>query len=252
MKIEHISDNIIYVFTGSFDTKVDSLNRYYTFVDYLDNTFTITDRWTDEEFMKEGFNNEQEIYEKVEEIAKSKQNNQLQKKIIEFYKKKEPFFDDTLKHNLFDAWLYNTNIYAQVSEMVNISDNYPEYEKQTAAIFEECSKYYYERTTNIIVLLDTSEVILHKHFWINIDYDGSEIKKLILKYFGEEILEKLKNDHFYFNRKCFDNLLSFYNNSSKQIDNLLKFKRVIAAGWLKYINKHFLIPVSFANRYSYD
>ncbi len=249
MKIEHLTDNPVYIWSWSFETKIDNLHRYYTYVDLYDDTFQITDRWTGKEYPKEKFNQENEIYLKIEEIAKFQNENELRNEIVNFYNKKTPLFNNEIKDHLFDAWLYNTDIFNLVSETINVTSNSFENNRQTSLTFSETPKYYYERPSNKIVLLENCQVITHKHFWINIDYHNSTIEKVILKYFGNEIYEIVKNEHFYFDRKCYDVLLK--NINKNDLDLLLKFKRTVSENWLTYTNKHFLIPISFANRNNY-
>lgn len=250
MKVEHISDNIICLSTAIFETKVDGLYRYYTLLEYHNETFTVTDRWTGQEYYKGHFNSEDEVYAEVERLALLQKNHTLKRDIIEFNNKPKPTFSDELKDKLFDAWLYNTDIYHQVTKMEDQPRISFEQEKQSCEIFNDVLKYYYERSTNTIVLLDKSEVIMHNHFWIQVDCDESVVENLLTHCFGKEIKKEI--ELYYFKRRLYNELLKKLEDYNSPPDKLVKFQRLMSENWLRYINKHFIIPVSFSNRYDYE
>jgi len=258
MKIEHIPDNYMLLWDWCFETTINDLPRYYTHVDYYSYKYTITDRWTGKEFVKKHFTNEDEIYLEVEKTALSQPHIPLQKKIIEYNQSRKIEFDTSIKEKLFDAWLYNTNIHTQVSNMVMSSDYIPTtsveistFENQVRSIFDACLKYYYDRTTNTVVLLENYEVVLHKHFWISMDYKGSEIDKIVLKHFKHKAYKHVDIGNSYFDRNTYNRLIKQAKEVETASKTILKFKNTLAENWLKYINKQFLIPISFSNRNFY-
>lgn len=252
MKIKHLPDNHMLLWDWCIHTTINDIPRFYTHVDNFCYKYTITDRWTGNEFTKEHFTTEKEIYLEIEKIAKSKPNTRFQEKIIEFNKRQEIEFDDPIKNKLFDAWLYNTYIHSQVYNMVNptysIHTNPMQISNQIRSLFTDCLKYYYERTTNTIVLLADYEVVLHKHFWISMDYEGSEIENIVLKYFKHKAYKHLDIGNSYFDRNTYNKLIKRAKELETANKTILKFKNTLAENWLKYINKQFLSPISFSNR----
>lgn len=256
MKINHTSE-VVMMDVGSFASTLDGIYRYETVIDYgVINQSTpfyeIQDLWTNESHRYSfSIEDEKTILEEIEteinKLVQASPIDQFQQEVEAFRARPTPILTDQLKDELFDAWLYNNDVFEQVCTFCQEEANTYQQNKKAKEDFYSLPKYYYNRRLNSIEWLEPSQVMHLDHFWIQVYHEGCDVEGMVKQCFGEQFAEwKLQS---YFNRVMYNKIArSLMEANSEQ---LLLFKRRLAESWLTYTNQHFIIPPSFANRTTY-